>query len=488
MPYSPGMLLLLLAACHPAEGPPPDGPQDDRATGDSAPPSPIDRGDELPAGCDPGTPGPTALTLLAQVKDTETTAGHLDIVDMVHVGGLVYAGGLGGMIPVSVVDPAAPRVLFHDPTVLNRYTHVEPLAGDRAAAVHSDRGLDLYDLGNPELPQVIGSIDVNGWDGLAFVDPLLYVGSRDGALVVVDVTDAAFPWVVSETAGLGEPWEIEGEGDGWLYVADHALGVVPVDISIAGAPVVGVPVPLEGAPYDLVVDGDLLYVAMGSAGVAVLDRSDPARPSLVSTITTGGTAIQVAESGGWVVVADRVGVAVIDARAPAHPIPFTRVDTDQYAMAVALSGRTVFVGDWEWFESWSLDIDLLAPAADPADTTQARVDDLATFRITNRGAGSLGLNGATTSDGTSTVWADSRRLAPGEEAEVRVRGGTGAVTVCVATDDPRRPTLTLEVTDVAPPPVGIVAPDFTLSDTEGAVHTLSAELGRPVFIGFFATW
>ena len=41
---------------------------------------------------------------------------------------------------------------------------------------------------------------------------------------------------------------------------------------------------------------------------------------------------------------------------------------------------------------------------------------------------------------------------------------------------------------MAPPPVGIVAPDFTLSDTEGAVHTLSAELGRPVFIGFFATW
>ena len=485
------MLLLLLAACQPAkddERPPRPPLGDDTGTTDSTATLPDDAGTQLPEGCTAGTAGPTALTMLAQVRDEEITSGHLDIVDMIDAGGLVYGAGLGGLIPVSVVDPAQPRVLFHDPTVRNRYTHIELLSKGLVAAVHPDRGLDIYDVSYPELPVVIGGVDATGWDGLAFVAPYLYVGAGDGTLVTLDLTDPTAPVVVGVAPGLGTPWEIEPAADGVLYVADHALGLVPVDISDPTAPLVGVPFPLGGSPYDVAVEGDLLYVALGSEGVAIVDGSDPTAPSLVSTFPTSSTAIQVDVDGGWVVVADRVGITIVDAHAPAAPTPFTRVDTDQYAMAAAIRGRTVFVGDWEWFETWSLDTDVIASAADLLTASATRSDGLATFRVTNRGAGSLSLDGATASDGTSTVWTDRRRLAPGEEGEIRVWGGSGAVEVCVQTNDPRQPTLSLSVDDGGVPPVGIVAPDFTLSDTLGVSHTLSDERGRPVFIGFFATW
>lgn len=49
-------------------------------------------------------------------------------------------------------------------------------------------------------------------------------------------------------------------------------------------------------------------------------------------------------------------------------------------------------------------------------------------------------------------------------------------------DDPNR------LNNIAAPRSGAPAPDFTLVDLEGNVHTLSNYEGRPVIINFWATW
>jgi peroxiredoxin len=36
--------------------------------------------------------------------------------------------------------------------------------------------------------------------------------------------------------------------------------------------------------------------------------------------------------------------------------------------------------------------------------------------------------------------------------------------------------------------LGQRAPDFSLPDLDGAVHTLSAQAGAPVVLVYFATW
>jgi len=49
-------------------------------------------------------------------------------------------------------------------------------------------------------------------------------------------------------------------------------------------------------------------------------------------------------------------------------------------------------------------------------------------------------------------------------------------------------TAVLAVQTLAPVPGNIMAPDFTLLDTNGKTHSLSDYRGRPVIINFWTTW
>ena len=86
--------------------------------------------------------------------------------------------------------------------------------------------------------------------------------------------------------------------------------------------------------------------------------------------------------------------------------------------------------------------------------------------------------------------ADRLTVGPGERAKVRPEweGGENLdATVCLASDEP-----TLELVasgnQDGNPALGTAAPDFTLQGLDGETYTLSEQLGRPVFIAYFATW
>ena len=63
--------------------------------------------------------------------------------------------------------------------------------------------------------------------------------------------------------------------------------------------------------------------------------------------------------------------------------------------------------------------------------------------------------------------------------------------ICLVTNDPSEPlqTITLSATNTGSAiGIGEMALDFTLSDLDGTPHTLSAQLGHPVVLAYFATW
>lgn len=78
---------------------------------------------------------------------------------------------------------------------------------------------------------------------------------------------------------------------------------------------------LEGTIYDVAVaEGTIAYVAAGTAGVVVLDMSNPAEPTKVGGFDTQGEARGLAPSGPYLFVADCYsGLVALDVSDPSNP-------------------------------------------------------------------------------------------------------------------------------------------------------------------------
>jgi hypothetical protein len=97
------------------------------------------------------------------------------------------------------------------------------------------------------------------------------------------------------------------------------------------------------------VSGNYAYVADDTAGLQVIDVSNPANPQWVGGYDTSGNAFGVAVSGNYAYVADgQVGFQVIDVSNPANPQRVGGYATSGGAMDVAVSGNYVYVAAASW--------------------------------------------------------------------------------------------------------------------------------------------
>lgn len=98
--------------------------------------------------------------------------------------------------------------------------------------------------------------------------------------------------------------------------------------------------------FAVAVAGDLAFLACGSAGLRILDITDPGNPSLTGTYDTPGEAYGVAVAGDYAFVADGAsGLQVVDIGNPAVPFLAGTYDTPDEAFAVAVAGDHAFVAD-----------------------------------------------------------------------------------------------------------------------------------------------
>lgn len=436
----------------------------------------------------PATLPADPLTMEGSVRVQQVDgSGFLEAIDVDLEGDLAHVVGQGGYLIFDVTDPSAPTKLYGPwESGRGKLHRVEPLADGIVATSQRDEGVYLWDASAPAESEIVGEIAGSGMEGLAWVDGLLYVTVRDEGLRVYDVSDPAAPALVGSAAGLEAPWELASSGDGWLYAADNTLGVVPIDIRDPGAPLVGEPLALEGGALHVRYAEDRLYVAIGGDGVAILDVSERASPQLLHTLSTGGSAVMSAVGDGILWVVDHEGLAAFDLRAD-PPTPIQQERTEQFALAVDASGARAFVGDWNIFEIWALSEDE-APALDLPSETLRYADGVGETTITNRGAGTLTLSGASAGDAAVLVDVSATTLDPGASATLRVSGLTADTTLCLASDDPDEPLRELSVLASAAPPAGVAAPDFALQGIDGLTYRLSEQLGHPVLLSYFATW
>jgi hypothetical protein len=247
--------------------------------------------------------------------------------------------------------------------------------------------LEIYDIGDPARPRIVGLLELEGIVADLVVDgSIAYLVGAQGWLRVVDVSDPAAPTEVRV---------IEGAGDGiclWgshLYTAHVDTGVHIFDISsptepvevggfpmlVHGIAVVGELAYVTGGDNLLVLDvsdkehpaevgrleqwngwgsqirvsGDHAFV-VGEWGLTVADVSDPSAPALAVqfSLPPGSTGADFAVRGGYAYVpTSKGGVTVVDISSPTEPTIAVSCSTPGHTYGIAVTEGHAYAADYE---------------------------------------------------------------------------------------------------------------------------------------------
>ncbi|MFA6467410.1 MAG: T9SS type A sorting domain-containing protein [Bacteroidota bacterium] len=183
-----------------------------------------------------------------------------------------------------------------------------------------------------------------------------YVAVGDSGMQIYNVTDPASPVYTTKIKTTGRAASlyygaisVGGNPTGHVFVANRnpAPGISAINVSTPSAPVTSSFLAAQAAPsgtaYIPFYDNGKVYVAYGTAGLRIIDVSNPSGAALLGTAELGGDSRAVVASGNYAYVAARdSGVYVVDVSNPASPVKVTTVKTPR-ARGIAISGTKVFV-------------------------------------------------------------------------------------------------------------------------------------------------
>ncbi|MCB8959513.1 MAG: hypothetical protein H6651_04310 [Ardenticatenales bacterium] len=216
--------------------------------------------------------------------------------------------------------------------------------GDYAYVAGGPAGLLTVNIQNPLAPQFVAQFNLDGAAvALTIYDHYLLVAARMGGLYLFDIAVPGQPQLLDHYASLFEVMAVEVAG-GYVYIANqqgveilalvepgeiHYRYNVPtpgfaVDLTVAGGRlyiadwqglqlvdvrnlnhiIVEDYLSLPGQVRGVAVQADQLYVALGEAGVAILETTEF---KLQATFDSAGVADSILPSGAQLLVADQQG-------------------------------------------------------------------------------------------------------------------------------------------------------------------------------------
>ncbi len=363
----------------------------------------------------------------------------------------------------------------------------------------------IYDITDPQRPTPVA-----GWTpGDVSVEGVLLDGNRvfvagHGAGVIELRLEGTTLTEVTRTVDVdSDAWQpiLLGET---LVVAEGATGVRTYDTANALA-LLGT-LPLEGSSRDLVLEGDVGYVA-ASSHIAAVSLADPLAPTLLGSAQTTGTALALSEMGdAKVVVAEwdelrayDFGNAAAPARLYSELVPTDDVFSRVLAIDSAPDGSSVFAGEWRGVHRF----DATTASASPDITVSPQSLQLgnigpghpgsAVAIVRNEGTARLTVNDVTSRAGV-TASPDCFALEPGEEIAVEITVEHDSAEEVrtrleFCSDDPDEPHHSVSMTANTPGiGVGDEVPEFSLLALDGSTVSSRDLRGNVVVLAYFATF
>ncbi len=260
-------------------------------------------------------------------------------------GNLAYVGVGQQLLVVDVSDPTTP-------TVIGRILIPAPvwdiaLANGLAYVANGYGGLRVVDISDPAAPQEVGFYS-SSWSalGVAVSGHYAYIAADTG-LRIVDISDPAYPVEVGFRSTWESAMDVAVQGD-YAYVAAYGPGLVVIRVTDPAQPEVVGGCGTGSLNYGIAVAGTYAYIA-NSAGLAIMDVSNPEAPNLVGqTDPEVGPGQKVEVAGNLAYVASLMnGLQIVDLSEPAHPSRAGAYDTPGYAYGLAVAGHYALVADGE---------------------------------------------------------------------------------------------------------------------------------------------
>ena len=247
------------------------------------------------------------------------------------VGSYAYVAARGtGLHIIDISNPNNPnQVGFSDSTfspeavyVVGTYAYIADYAG------WSEKGLHVIDVSDPTKPYRAGSYYLGCHARSVFISgPFAYVADGPGGLHIIDIR---YPNNLQEVGF----WDDNG---GWIEIedvyVDGSFAYVVDATSDGGLRVLNVENPKN--PYEVssfqvevasaervVLSGSFAYVAYGSAGLQIIDVSEPATPFVTGTFGTPGRVGKISVLGPYAYLSSQRGfddLRIIDVSNPTKP-------------------------------------------------------------------------------------------------------------------------------------------------------------------------
>ena len=406
-------------------------------------------------------------SLLRDIDATTTTPGP---------GDFIYVNLRNSGFAVVYLDPSSLALWLIDeisePDVFFDKMFV---AGDRLYVTAHSYGIRIYDITNPAVPTLIGSL-ATGFDDafdIAVAGTTAYVADGAGGLKIVDLTDETAPVI------------IDGED----------------------------PNSAEGTSEAVTITNGHVYVAAGGAGIAVYDPGDLSSRMLYNTPVC---AKNLARVGDYLAVADIGGVEIfglepdgslthLASESAMFRYPVDRVSLRLWHGVGAWGSDRLLVSDWDTLDVYELVDPATEGQPDITPSTQrirfAFDGGTKVARLTNDGSGPLTISSIYGSHPAFSVQPTSAVVQPGDSVDLSIEySGTGPASdlILIESNDPDESPLPIQVygettyLDPGEPAIPFTLEAWTM-DHETKRFTygtfdLQAHAGRIVYFHVFAVW
>lgn len=214
-------------------------------------------------------------------------------------------------------------------------------------------GITILDISTPNSPTVIGrsSLLSKMVKDIFVSENIAFVLTTDGIMHLLDVSNRASPREVgSYTNGLSgvdvntRGNKIFARGDiayisrpDGLHLVDISDPTNPVDISVYS---------LGRCPFDLFIDNNIAYLALGYDGLQLIDISNPAYPTLISTYyepLNGDGVFDVYVSNDVILMAGIEVIRLLDVSNPANPSQISVYDAPGIDFNIFVDNNIAYV-------------------------------------------------------------------------------------------------------------------------------------------------
>ncbi len=227
--------------------------------------------------------------------------------------------------------------------------------GDLVCLAGCNEGIHIVSIADPATPVGVGFVPAPESNALALKGTTLYALCRDD-LVTIDLTDPATP---VERSRL----ELPGTGTGIAFLDDIAViiteydGLLVVTLDVPAAPEVIAQLPIDGYGMDVILAGDLAYVAAG--GLLVVSLADPSQPYVVGALSTGRPAYSIALDGDRAYLGESSVMRIVSIAEPAQPVELGAHTFGLGTRLAAIDGLLAVGLGWQGVR--------LVDASDPSD-------------------------------------------------------------------------------------------------------------------------